>query len=929
MAIESIAAGDVAKITSGQVITELVSVVKELVDNALDAGSTKIEVTFHGHGAESVEVADNGHGIAPHDLDSLCRRHHTSKIARFEDLASVSTLGFRGEAMSSLCAVAQVAVTTCSKETFPRATQLSYDKMGVAASRKSSVSGKQGTTVSVGSLFAGFPVRQKNFVKHIKREYSKALAVLMAYALVYTEVRFTVFNVGAQRKKSMVLGTQGGSASVADAMVNVFGSNGNYGLVPVDISVASIEARFRLDMLSVPTSLALGLRGYISESSFGMGRAAADRQYLSINRRPVTHKRLAKTINEVYKNFNSTQCPVFVLDMTLDTALLDVNVTPDKRLVMMQCEDLLCEVVREELTAFYETRHHVVPRSRVGVIDMSQGATEERRPADALALQSQNVRSSGHSELSKSRNTFSGRDIQREDIKSSPNSDREEGQESQEAQAESAEEDHVEKSQESDDTPDAQSPRPSRSQTEAGRVKESYKDSSEIPHSDNGESQNLQAAHSSPFPSEHNHQLSDEDVQASASATTRFTQKTDFPERRVTSETTETKDSQNKRPGQKHENGQATVASKSRASLSDTSTSSSMHETPGREIRRKSFDLGDGDSISAGPPPHLARGSPDAEVGTAHGTAVAAEAGGFFVEDTFEDLDGDNLEFEIERKAETADASEPCTPHRPSPATVGRGLQAVHRGSEKRDGLQGLRSVIAVHTHHLRQSYAPHTGDGKTLAEVHDLRDAMEIRKLDFREMEIVGQFNHGFIIVAHGPRLFIVDQHALDEIYNYERLMRTLVLRAQPLVVPRVLELSPVDEMVLLQHTDQLRRNGFVVSEMAAGVPGQRVRLTAVPVLKNVVFDDGDLHELMHKLHEHGATQVGRVRCSKVDKMIALRACRLSIMIGQSLARPTMAEVVQHLATLERPWNCPHGRPTMRHLADFQGTGFDRDYAL
>lgn len=261
------------------------------------------------------------------------------------------------------------------------------------------------------------------------------------------------------------------------------------------------------------------------------------------------------------------------------------------------------------------------------------------------------------------------------------------------------------------------------------------------------------------------------------------------------------------------------------------------------------------------------------------------------------------------------------------------------KSSSKIQKLHHLRQHILLDIPGIIEQDKSHTHpDSKHVAHLHDLTEAMEIKKKDFLDMKVIGQFNLGFIIVKHEERIFIVDQHALDEIYNFEVLMSSLVLQAQPLVVPRMLELSAIDEMVILQHLEQLYKNGFIIEEVEDAVPGRRVQLRAVPVLKNIVFDDSDMHELVHKLHEHGGAfenktnhtgNVASVRCTKVDKMIALRACRLSIMIGQALSRTKMSEVVQHLAGLDKPWNCPHGRPTVRHLADFQGEGFCMDYEL
>ncbi|KAJ3812661.1 histidine kinase-like ATPase [Lentinula aff. lateritia] len=219
------------------------------------------------------------------------------------------------------------------------------------------------------------------------------------------------------------------------------------------------------------------------------------------------------------------------------------------------------------------------------------------------------------------------------------------------------------------------------------------------------------------------------------------------------------------------------------------------------------------------------------------------------------------------------------------------------------------------------------------------------ISKEDFKEMEVLGQFNLGFIIVRRWKKsgteqeleesllddLFIVDQHAADEKYNFETLQQTTNIESQTLLHPRPLELTASDELVALENLDVLRLNGFeleVVSdaqeeeediEMVDDNPQSRVhrklRLIAQPVSKSTVFDMRDLEELIQLLHNRPTGQM--VRCSKARAMFAMRACRKSFMIGMPLNKSQMSTIVTHMGTIDQPWNCPHGRPTMRHLFD------------
>ncbi|KAI7152413.1 DNA mismatch repair protein MutL [Hortaea werneckii] len=206
---------------------------------------------------------------------------------------------------------------------------------------------------------------------------------------------------------------------------------------------------------------------------------------------------------------------------------------------------------------------------------------------------------------------------------------------------------------------------------------------------------------------------------------------------------------------------------------------------------------------------------------------------------------------------------------------------------------------------------------------------SLTVSKSDFERMIIVGQFNLGFILAIRPAsddgdqdELFIIDQHAADEKYNYERLQRTVTLQSQRLVRPKALELTAIEEEIILNNPDALKANGFEIEtildeDSSTGTnPGNRCRLLTLPISGEKTFDVSDLEELLHLLSEAppGSSEIPRPK--KAQRMLAMRACRSSIMVGKTLTMRDMRKVVRHMGEMEKPWNCPHGRPTMRHLA-------------
>jgi DNA mismatch repair protein PMS2 len=224
--------------------------------------------------------------------------------------------------------------------------------------------------------------------------------------------------------------------------------------------------------------------------------------------------------------------------------------------------------------------------------------------------------------------------------------------------------------------------------------------------------------------------------------------------------------------------------------------------------------------------------------------------------------------------------------------------------------------------------------------------------------MQVIGQFNLGFILArCKNSHLWILDQHACDEKYNFEQLCEKTVLHEQKLLKPMLLDLSPSEEACILDHMNIFEANGFRFDFKPERPVRQRLFLTALPHSgaqngrKSVQFGKDDVSALCAILSDgssydaggggtgtdgsgkYGNNAVRRyastassqqdtadrivARLPKAIAMFASRACRTSIMIGTALSQKEMVKVVQRLADVEHPWNCPHGRPTMRHVGD------------
>lgn len=338
------------QIAAGEVVERPASVVKELVENAIDAGATRVDIDLEEGGVRLIRIRDNGGGIPAGELALAVSRHATSKIASLDDLESVATLGFRGEALPSIASVSRFTLASRpAGAEHGAALQVDGGKVGQVAPRAHA----PGTTVEVRELFYNVPARRK-FLRAERTELGHIEEWLRSLALARPDVELRVSHNGKPSRR--------------------YKPGDLYSDVRLGETLGEDFARqsLRVDH----EGAGLRLHGWISQPHYS--RASADQQYLYVNGRSVRDRNVAHAVKMAYADvlYHGRQ-PAYVLFLELDPARVDVNVHPAKHEVRFRDARLVHDFV-------YRTLQEALAHTRAGLTPAQMG--EEAAPAAAVPL---------------------------------------------------------------------------------------------------------------------------------------------------------------------------------------------------------------------------------------------------------------------------------------------------------------------------------------------------------------------------------------------------------------------------------------------------------------------------------------------------------------------------------------------------------------
>ena len=854
-------------------------------------------------------------------ISSLCPialKHYTSKLSTYDDLASLNTFGFRGEAISSLCALADFHIITAQAQQAPRANRLDFEQSGKLR-KPQVVAGRKGTTASVEGIFKRLPVRRRELEKNIKREYGKVLNLLHAYACISTGVKFSVKNTVGKTRNVVVFSTNG-NATTRENIANVYGAKTLSALIALDLDL-EYEPSTAMKRAGDEGLNRIHVQGHISRPVFGEGRQTPDRQMFFVNTRPCGLPQIAKAFNEVYKSFNVSQSPFIFADFKMDTDAYDVNVSPDKRMILLHDAGALVESLKASLAQLFEAADQTVPQSHV----KSKASAKQQQPLASLP------------------GFVTARQLSQSAEVDSPTRgpSRDSPAETPVASQQSAIK-RVMSSQEGTESPSRATPSPAPSLRTPRAASKPSPAPAPISSANEPESSAAETANDEP-PSLVEEELveqTQEDPSSQPSALDETPSRTRGDPNEETPNVIQNAFDRMRPRRMPAEMATITIGDRTVTSMVGSGLPrkrASVDPPPMRQPPRRKRLVHTpsrpnifGKHMQA----FVAPGSQVEEDNEVEGAEEAEEEGEEEEEEEEEEEavseaepmeEDEEGESEIEQTQETQDGEEePDTspsedaeyiPENAPPEPEGiegnetktnqddtgandnldeaekksREEAVVHRliheaeenavlpqennasrankmnkGAAHRDATVNLVSTVDGSVSRLQSQIAAlrqglQTRVKATDQEATDLdektaedRLSLTVSKKDFAQMRIVGQFNLGFIIAVRpakdGEELFIIDQHASDEKFNFERLQSETVVQNQRLVRPQRLDLTAVEEEVVLENRAALEKNGFVVTVDESGDEpiGRRCQLVSLPLSKEIVFgvrDSGRAH--------------------------------------------------------------------------------------
>ena len=898
------------KIAAGEVIERPVNIVKELIENSLDANAKHISIEIKGGGIDYIRVTDDGCGISYDEVPTAFLRHATSKIVSSEDLFFLNTLGFRGEALASIASVSHTEMIT-KKEEELMGSRISLDGGNVIEFIKTGA--PNGTTVIVKDMFFNTPARKK-FLSSASAEATKIIETLEELALCNPDVAFQL-TVNGQVKVQT-----GGSGNVKDIIYRLYGKEIHDSLIPLDYEDEFIK-----------------ITGFITKPA--VSRPSRSGENYFVNKRYVKNDYVTRGIEEGYRNFlMQHQFPFVVLYITLDSFGLDVNVHPAKAEVKITNGDFLVEILDQNIRKTLQS-NELIPSAFPPVKEKTV-LEKAPEPFEKSLIKGEHV-------IQKKEDSVLGKKSEQEAKEALE-------KEKAEEEARKAKEFTVDFSEKSEDSKPLNNhiktiEYKSKSDRLEERMKNNEEDKEEVkeePKTDVKEESKTETIEETK--TETKEEIKEEpklEVVKSETKTT-FTKASGFEENL----TVKASDKPIENP-----------VYKSPARLEEDKANEAMaedkkQEEKPEELRENLFSAAPGKTNENSYVKNLIKDfetnkvdekednlqkakqleewmnsikDKDEEEILKENTGLIYKIGKPKKEDevdndTFSDFDVDSKDNNDESAEKKADDNDRLLNADKKYSVLNDDIKPINTEDDKSSPLKAspkskfrVKDFSKEEEEEIKPAKPGKTDfkrvdrfnnpDGSSKEEQTVLFDHNKLDPKKISEFKILDQIFDTYWLILIGKELLIMDQHAAHEKVLYEKFMQKFKegkIETQTLAISQIVNLSKAEIDTFNKFKNEFERFGFIINDFGdralfiRGVPADMFGSDAKSLFMDIL---SELINVSPSLH-----------IETIEGRIATRACKSAVKGNQKITKEDARKLLEYLLSLENPYQCPHGRPTM-----------------
>jgi DNA mismatch repair protein PMS2 len=888
----------VNKICANMSIPNIPDIIRELIDNSIDSHSKHVRLELVDSGLEKIIITDNGSGINHENFKFLCKRGTTTKLESFDEIFTIKSMGFRGQALSAICCLCDLTIITktISDE---KVFVLNYDHEGnltsqnflnesLFLSNRKIWENQSGTIIIIENIFKNNLLRKKVVLNKRDSILNEIIDLVQSYAIIRTEINFEFFSE-IDGKNELVLNTINRKSLqinlnkidiMRNRIENIFGKQFVDKLLEVNIQNDYVK-----------------IEGFLSkdiQSGSKYNKSKSTKFYFINSRKINKIRKIDDIILNIYRQYNKDVTPVRILNLIIPEGDYDINLSESKNEVILKYEKEILNFIDEKIKEFHEEKIKIFSANCIEQVRGPAKIGNDTNKKISMLI-NQKINSTTKEE------TYLNENIQNNKRSFVDRIDRGETEKLY---------DHDENS--FDEKEDSSSLHLIKKSAKLEPL--NYNENSVIKnnfHTPNAKLNFLNnfQKNSNIDPSNNNNIYRSTSASVSVNPKLNFLNSFNKNQNNTTSQINKLSEEKNlpEKSNNAYESDSEqeepkinqipeqiekihTTLEKEKFQFSHQHNSYEKEEIKQLQLQEDKFSNEREENKKENLCVLESRVN---EILNSHQSPVkekeVKETNSCMNLDT-EDLGVEELEFNFTSLNNTP----PCNLYQPK-INIENSLPQQKRKSFT--NAENVKQVIKT------------------------------FEKSNFTSLNIIGQFNKGFIIANNSNNeLFIIDQHAADEKKNYEDLLNNIKIVKQPTLFPIKIELLSISEKnTVFEKKNLFERLGFTILKQSNKENTREdLYITTFPSIYSYSFKYDDFLNIYHKLEQGGYKLNDEITSEELRKLflsdsvlryVATKACRSSIMIGTGLDKIKMKSIIRNLAELLSPWNCPHGRPTMRFL--------------